>query len=480
MTYGNSMVLQRNQPIRLYGQAIPGEKVTAVIKEHGGKRILRTAQANVAGQWNILFPAMKAGGPHTLSFETPTEKRTFNDVWIGEVWLCSGQSNMELALSLITTAKQDIAEADTLTRLHLFNMARPWPTYAQVWPKSYVDSLDRHLIPQTGEWKRCSSASARDFSAIAFHFGRILADSLKCHVGLIHNAVGGSTTEGWIDSLTLQTHIPEILQGDWRKNPNIMEWARQRADYNLQAADPSLPHRHPYAPTFLYDEGLRPVLKHTIRGVIWYQGESNADLPEVHKRLFPLLEQSWRRAFRSPNLPFLTVQLSSISTRPIWPTFRNSQRLLADSLPQTWMTVCSDLGDSLDVHPRRKAPVGERLAASALHYVYGWKQVVPCGPVPLQATSLSDGWIRVDFNWGEGLHPQGSNRYVGFELAGKDGAYHVATAFRVNGQALEMHAPQVTDPQTVRYGWQAFTHANLVNGRGFPCSTFELKVKPQQ
>lgn len=477
MTYGNSMVLQRNQPITLSGKAVPGSKVTVIFALNSGKKVRRTADASITGSWKVMLPSMQAGGPHTLTIESGAEKRTLENVWIGEVWLCSGQSNMELPLSSIVTAKHDLQVADTLSRVHLFNMPSPWPTYAQVWPASFVDSLDRRLLPQTGEWKRCSAEAARGFSAIGFHFGRILADSLKCHVGLINNAVGGSTTEGWIDSISLATEMPEMLQGDWRKNPNIMEWARQRADYNLKAADPSRPHRHPYAPTFLFEEGLRPVLKHQVKGVLWYQGESNADLPEVHRRLFPLLEKSWRRAFQNASLPFLTVQLSSISTRPIWPTFRNSQRQLADSLSRTWMTVSSDLGDSLDVHPRRKAPIGERLSASALAHVYGWKGVVPSGPEPLQAEAGKDGSVMVGFRYGDGMHPQTGEKFIGFEVAGTDGVYHPADDIQVEGTSVRLRTAQVTHPCKVRYGWQAYTHANLVNGRGFPCSTFELDVK---
>lgn len=476
MTYGDAMVLQRGQPITLCGKAVPGSKVTVLLALNSGRKVRRTVSANIMGEWKVMFPSMQAGGPHTLTFECGNEKRTLTDVWVGEVWLCAGQSNMELPLASIVTAGHDLEVADTLSRVHLLGMPSPWPTYAQVWPASFVDSLDRHLLPQRGEWKRCSADAARGFSAIGFHFGRILADSLKCHVGLIGNAVGGSTTEGWIDSLTLAAEMPEMLQGDWRKNPNIMEWARQRADYNLQAADPQRPHRHPYAPTFLFEEGLRPVLKHQVKGVLWYQGESNADLPDVHRRLFPLLEQSWRRAFRHASLPFLTVQLSSISTRAIWPTFRNSQRLLADSLPYTWMTVSSDLGDSLDVHPRRKAPIGERLAASALAHVYGWTKVVPAGPEPLEAAG-ADGDVVVSFRYGEGMHPQTGSDFIGFEVAGADGVYHAADRVEVEGSSLRVHAAEVAHPCRLRYGWQAYTHANLVNGRGFPCSTFELEVK---
>lgn len=476
MTYGNSMVLQRNRPILLQASAQPRTTITAILQAENGKRYKARARTDAEGRWKAKLPALPAGGPYTLTFRTEGEERTLKDVWVGEVWLCSGQSNMELTLGIIATARRDLAAADTLSRLHLLHMPSPWPVYAQVWTKSFTDSIDRHLVHQTGQWARCSSSTARPFSAIGFHFGRVLADSLKCHVGIICNAVGGSTTEGWIDSTMLKAQMPEMLQGDWRRNPNIMEWARQRADYNLKTADPSRPHRHPYAPTFLYDEALRPILPYGIKGVAWYQGESNADLPQVHARLFPMLERCWREAFGQPDLPFLTVQLSSIATRGIWPEFRNSQRLLADSLPHTWMTVCSDLGDSLDVHPRRKAPVGERLAASALHHVYGWKQVVPEGPRPVAATADGKGGAIVRFDYAEGMHPQDSDRLLTFELAGADGRFYPAAQATIQGNDVLLRCPEVAQPVEVRYGWQPFTHANLVNAQGYPCSTFRMKV----
>lgn len=249
MTYGESMVLQRKRPIALHGRAPQGATVS-VLLQGKGRTVWRTAKANASGVWGAVLPAMPASGPYTLKFSCGSDVRTFSDVWVGEVWLCSGQSNMELPLQTIATAKEDLAVADTLSRIHLLNMPSPWPIYKEVWSTAMVDSIDRGLLKQTGTWTRCSAQTARNFSAIGFHFGRVLADSLGIHVGLINNAVGGSTAEGWIDSLTLAQKAPEIMQGDWRKNKNIMEWARSRADYNLQKADPHTLTATPTLPPF--------------------------------------------------------------------------------------------------------------------------------------------------------------------------------------------------------------------------------------
>lgn len=476
MTYGESMVLQRKRPITLHGRA-PGGATVTVLLQGKGRTLRRTARANASGVWGAVLPALPASGPYTLKFSCGNDVRTFSDVWVGEVWLCSGQSNMELPLQTIATAKEDLAVADTLTRVHLLNMPSPWPIYKQVWSTAMVDSIDRGLLKQTGAWTRCSAQTARNFSAIGFHFGRVLADSLGIHVGLINNAVGGSTAEGWIDSLTLAQKAPEIITGDWRRNKNIMEWARTRADYNLQKADTSRPHRHPYAPAFLYDAAVKPLEGYTFRGVLWYQGESNAELSEEHEKLFPLLEDSWRRTFHNPLLPFYTVQLSGISTRPSWPAFRDSQRRLAERLPNTWMTVCSDLGDSLDVHPRRKAPVGERLARQVLHNAYGLKSLVPQGPTVRSATADANGTVTVQFEWGEGMHADGDRAIEGFELCGENGLWHKASVQSVTDGALTLSCQAVKIPRQVRYAWQPYPHANLVNAQNLPCSTFLSEVE---
>lgn len=475
MTYGDHMVLQRDTPLELHGRAAAGQYVTISLQDaqHVQRRKIR---ADYKGFWMVKFPPQHAGGPYTLTFEAGRTKKSFTDVWVGEVWLCSGQSNMELTLASIATAKTDIAAADTVSRLHLFGMPGPWPIYAQVWSQSIIDSIDSGKMRQEGAWQRCSSQSAPSFSAIGFHFGRMLADSLGCHVGIMCNAVGGSTTEGWIDTTSLRREVPEILEGDWRKNPNIMEWARHRADYNLQKADASVAHRHPYAPAFLFEAALRPLERYGVKGVVWYQGESNADLPRMHERLFPLLEKSWRKELLNPRLPFITIQLSGISTRPSWPEFRNSQRLLADSLPHTWMVVCSDLGDSLNVHPTRKAPVGERSALAALHHVYDFKHVVSAGPSPLSMTER-EGEAVVAFSNSDAMQAADGKRIKGFELAGADGVFHPATKVQVVGATIHLTSDSVPHPVRVRYAWQPYPDANLVNRQQLPCSTFELSVK---
>lgn len=461
-TYGNSMVLQRQRPIRIQGTANAGEKVS--VNFHGRKA---DAVTDNFGQWSVSFPAEEAGGPYKLQVKARSGEKTLSDVWVGEVWLCSGQSNMELKLSQVLTGKEDIAAADTCSRLHFYDMPSIVPTYAMVWDSTRLDSINHLQYVLPGNWQRANSKAAAHFSAIAFNFGRMLADSLGCHVGLISNAVGGSCTENWIDRATLEKEFPAILR-NWKHNDFIMRWARERAAYNTQKAT-SQRQRHPYEPAYLFESAILPLKGYDVRGVLWYQGESNADNIEVHERLFPMLERSWRKFFNQPYLPFHFVQLSSIGTRPSWPHFRDSQRRMAETLPNTYMAVCSDLGDSLDVHPRHKREVGERLAFSVLNRTYGHK-VTPNGP-RYQSMKIDGNTIVLRFADAEGMRAAQGTRLIGFEVAGADGIYHPAEATIKNNTVI-VRSKEVKQPAAARYGWQPFTRANLVNAAGLPASTF--------
>lgn len=470
-TYTDHMVLQRDRPVNIAGRANAGEKVTV---EFAGER--RVAVADSDGRWSVAFGPKKAGGPYRLSASAKSGAISLVDVWTGEVWLCSGQSNMEMRLREIATAKADIAEAAKEERVHLYNMPSIAPTYAFEWTPERLDSVNRLLYVLPGKWKRCSEGNAANFSAIAYHFGKMLADSLGCHVGLISNAVGGSGCESWVGRSHLERLFPALLR-NWKNNDFIQPWVRGRAAHNTKQAK-SPRQRHPYEPAYLFDNAILPLKGTELAGVIWYQGESNAHNVEGHARTFSCLVESWNDFFvpRGTNrrLPFHFVQLSSLSTRPSWPAFRNSQRALADSLRQkeVYMSVSSDLGDSLNVHPTRKAEVGRRLALQALRHTYKRSHLVSEGPscagiIP-EGTELV---VRFKHGTAQGMRPATGNRLAGFEIAGKDGLYHPARAV-VDGTSVRLSAPGVPRPVAVRYGWQPFTRANLVNAAGLPASTF--------
>ncbi len=460
-TYGESMVMQRDRDFDIHGTANAGEKVT--VKFLGEKH---TVTAGADGKWSVPFKARPAGGPYTLEVKAKSREYKFGDIWMGEVWLCSGQSNMELVLPATLTCKEDAAAADTITRVHLYDMPAIVPTYAGEWDSLRLDSVNHLNYVLDGKWQHCNSKNVLEFSSIAYNFGRMLADSLGCHVGVISNAVGGSCTENWIDRTTLEHKIPAILR-NWKNNDYIQDWARGRAKNNTNKSTDKL-QRHPYEPAYLFEDAILPLERYPVRGVLWYQGESNAHNIELHERLFTMLEESWRTHW-GYELPFYFVQLSSIATRPSWPHFRDSQRRLAETLPNTWMAVCSDIGDRTDVHPRRKREVAERLLASALCHTYGY-DVVPSGPQYKSFTANGNS-LTLHFNHADGMKAANGRELIGFEVAGADGIYHPAKA-TVQGATIVVESSEEPNPKAVRYGWQAYTEANLVNGAGLPASTF--------
>lgn len=458
--YGNGMVLQRDRPLRFCGTAIAGCRVEVTFD--GEKQ---TAVAGADGRWEIVLPARSAGGPYEASIVCGDEGYFYDDVWVGEVWVCSGQSNMEYALKQTTTAAADLAAADD-PRLHLFLTDARFRTDAVEWDSMALEAVNRLDYLHRGRWQRSTAATAADFSAVAYHFGRMLADSLGVHVGLICNAVGGSTTESWVSRKTLEFQYPAILR-DFYRNDHSMAWARERAALNVRRSKNPL-QRHPYEPAYLFEAAVRPLRDYDFRGVLWYQGESNAHNVELHARLFALLETSWREYLGRPDLPFYFVQLSSLN-RPSWPHFRDSQRQLAATLPATWMAVSSDVGDSTDVHYPDKRPVGRRLALQALRHTYGHTQLTSAGPEVLSCRR-EKGRLRLRFANAEGMTVS-----RGFEVAGADGIFRPARA-QVKGSDIVVWADGV-EPVAVRYGWEPFTRADLRNRQGLPASTFRLTAE---
>lgn len=460
--YGDGMVLQRDVPLRIHGVADAGERVTVAI---GGQSL--TAVTGLDGRWSVTLAPLRTGPACRLTVSTGKRKIVCDDVLVGEVWLCSGQSNMELSLQTSGADLSHVADS----ALRVYDMRARWRTDAREWDAAVLDSVDRLQYFAPACWRRASPEVLKRFSAVAYHFGRMLRDSLRVPVGLVCNAVGGSPTEAWVDRATVERDFPAILR-DWMHNDFIQPWVRGRAALNVRRAAVAAP-RHPYEPCYLFEAGIMPLDTFALRGVIWYQGESNAHNKDAHARLFRMLVGSWRDYWRNGAMPFYYVQLSSLS-RPSWPWFRDSQRLLAASVPHVGMAVSSDVGDSLDVHPRDKRTVGERLARWALHDTYHFDHVVPSGPLAREATA--DGAaVRVTFDYGDGLHSADGLPLRTFEIAEDEGLYEPATV-EVTAGGLRLSRPDMSHPRYVRYGWQPYTRANLVNAAGLPASTFRLEV----
>lgn len=463
--YADYMVLQRDVSLDIHGTANTGEKITVEI---GGRKA--SATADNQGKWSVVLSPMQAAEDLTLTITAGKQRKVFSHVAVGEVWLCSGQSNMAFMLCQAESGKQDIAAADD-PQLRLFDMKGRWETYDVAWPASCLDSLNHLQYFHETTWQPSTPASASRFSAVGYYYGRMLRQKLGVPVGLICNAVGGAPTEAWVDRNSLETSFPNILS-NWLQNDFIQDWVRGRAAKNLTNDQTKLG-RHPYEPCYLYESGILPLQRYPIKGVIWYQGESNAHNKDAHAKLFSLLVNGWRQNWNNPDMPFYFVQLSSLN-RPSWPWFRDSQLRLMKEISNTGMAVSSDCGDSLDVHPRCKQPIGERLARWALAKTYG-QDITPSCPVFSSVTRQADALI-VSFLYADGLQTSNGKTPSCFEIAEEDGLFQPATA-TIEGNTVRLTSPTIKHPRYVRYAWQPFTRANLVNADQLPASTFRGEAR---
>lgn len=460
--YGDNMVLQRDRALVLKGTADSGEEIAVRIGKQRKKAV-----AGADGCWQVVLEPLEAGGPYELSVRTAGKSLVFKNVLIGEVWLCSGQSNMAFMVKQAAGAKEALAQAAN-DRIRLYDMKPRVYTNAESWDTTDLLLLNRleHYLPAS--WASASPESVAEFSAVAYYFGKMLSDSLHVPVGLICNAIGGAPAEAFIDRKTMEFHpvlVDELY--DWTKNDMLQDWVRGRAVLNMKNTT-SKYQRHSYEPSYLYATGVLPLAGFPVKGFVWCQGESNAHNVELHEHVFPALVESWRNAW-GEKLPFYYVQLSSIN-RPSWPHFRDSQRRLAGKIANVAMAVSSDLGNRTDVHPVRKREVGERLARWALHRDYGFGKLVPSGPL-YRGVEFRNGAAYVAFDYGKGMKASDGQALRTFEVAGEDRLFVPAEAVVV-GNEVKVSSPKVKNPKYVRYGWEPFSTGNLVNGEGLPASTF--------
>ncbi len=463
--YSSGMVLQRGRPLVVEGIANAGEEITLRFRDWKGK-----TKASSLGRWSLPLPTQTAGGPYVFEVRSSKKQIKLDSVYVGEVWLCSGQSNMAFTLNQSTDKEHRSIQEDS--QLRIYNMQPAHETSATAWPVSFLDSLNRLQYFRPSTWEGVTPQQ-NNISAIAYHFGREIRDSLKIPVGIIINAIGGSPTEAWIDRNTLETKLPAILR-HWRSNDFIMPWVRERAAQNVQSQDTPLT-RHPYAPTYLYDVGIRPLEKLAIRGVLWYQGESNAHNMEAHERLFPLLIESWRSTFASP-LPFYYVQLSSMN-RPSWSHFRNSQRRLASPKEGIEMVVSLDHGLKDDVHPTIKYPIGHRLALLALSNLYGYTSIEARSP-ECRDLKCHPRSILLSFSGTSSLKTSDGAPLRGFEVVTLDGKSHSLTG-ETKGKNVLLSLPASLVGQELyqlRYAWHPYTDANLTGATGLPVGTFSIDI----
>lgn len=460
--FSDHMVIQRGKPIVIRGKADAGQPVEVALSANKSKTTTGTD-----GKWKVELPAMDAGGPYSIVIKG--EKTiTIKDVLIGDIWVCSGQSNMAFKLKDSENAGTDILSANK-SNLRLFNFNPVVTPSSGAYSKEILKKINEGDYFTQGPWEPCEPATAAGFSAVAYYFGRELHKELNVPIGLIHNAIGGSNTESWIWRKHLEFNSStSVMLSDWLHNEHVQDWCRERATENLQNAINPL-QRHPFEPGYLYEAGILPLIECPVKGIIWYQGESNAEKIEQHEILFRMLVDNWRSVWKDSIMPFIYVQLSSLN-RETWPQFRDSQRRLSDQISNTGMTVTSDIGHPTDVHPKNKRDVGCRLARWALFLAYK-KDIIPSGPL-YKEIKITGNKIIVFFNYStDRLKTSEGKTLRGFEISGQDGRFLEATA-KISKDRVIVKNKNIKDPVDVRYAWKPFTDANLINSAGLPASTF--------
>ncbi|MBP3942740.1 sialate O-acetylesterase [Sphingobacteriaceae bacterium WQ 2009] len=462
---GAHMVLQRGVKNRISGSAKPFEKIQLTL----GKWKLETA-TTAKGSWEIYLPSIPAGGPYTLKVQDSANDLILEDILFGDVYLASGQSNMAFPLKGALASDTLIAQAAAKSQIRIFKETAIVETTNSRWDSLTLTQVnDLHYFQ--GQWERATAANIGNFSAIAYSFAESLQKEAQVPIGIIELAVGGSNTESWIPRKTLEDdNLLAPYIHNWQKSDFIQEFCRERAAVNL-ALSTNPNQRHPYAPAYNFEAGVTPWLSTNLKAVLWYQGESNAHNITLHSHLFRTLVQSWRTTFKQ-QLPFFVVQLSSLN-RPSWPEFRNQQRLLTNEIAGTYLAVSTDLGDSTDVHPRHKIPVGQRLAKLALQHIYGKKNQAN-SPQPV-TISQEPSLLIVTFNNCEKLETTRNEAIKGLQLIDFKGEIHTPTNVQITHNKLYIHVnPKLFSK--IQYAYEPFTRANLQSNTNVPVATFKLPI----
>lgn len=465
--YGDYMVLQQGKPIVISGTADSSKPIEV---QFGDQKV--EAKPGKGKKWKArLEPMPVCAEGKELTVRQGDETVTLKDVLVGEVWIASGQSNMLWRVNQTPGNQQTIA-ASANPQFRFFHSEPQIHTNNAVYTKELLEKLKENQMYE-GHWAVSGPDTVSRMSAVGYYFGQALQKQLGVPVGIIHCALGGSEMLAWIPEKVVRKKYRSCLGDGWLESKYISEWVRGRARKNM-GSDPKSP--HPYKPAYLFESGLSDWTDYPVAGVIWYQGESDAELQDMKQntQLLTDLISSWRSAFKSRRLPFLMVQLPRINDntplRQYWPEFRTVQAEVAAETPGVECLTTVDLGSTnSDVHPPRKVEVGERLAALAAAKVYG-KDVPYSGPA-MTGCTVSGKEIKVSFEHAEGLTTTDGQAPRHFEIAGSNGKFQPAEA-RIEDNSVILSSEKVSSPKQVRYAWATFLNPNLVNAAQLPAVPF--------
>jgi sialate O-acetylesterase len=477
----DNMVLQQGKSVPIWGWADPCETVTVTGSWGSGKW---ETTADHDGKWMVKIDSGKAGGPYEMTV-VGKNTVTVRDILVGEVWVCSGQSNMEFTVKQAKSSAEEIADANNYPQIRSFNVGKK--------------VIYTPMYNCNGKWQVCSAQTAGSFTAVGYYFGRELNKQLNVPVGLIHTSWGGTPAESWMSKEYLENdpNFQPILKRFEEVSANYPElkkkYQEERQKYDsiapkLRAEGKPLPPRpeepigpgHAYSPMGLYNGMIVPILPYGIRGAIWYQGESNAWRAYQYRTLFPTMIKNWRDKWGQGDFPFLFVQLANWEAsypepqESDWAELREAQ-LMTLSAPNTGMAVTIDIGEANDIHPKNKQDVGKRLALWALAKTYG-KTIVYSGPI-YRLMEVRDNKAILHFeNIGGGLVTRGE-ALKGFAIAGADKKFVWADA-KIEGNTVVVSSDKVSVPVAVRYAWAKNPVCNLYNKEGLPATPFRTDTWP--
>lgn len=482
---GNHMVLQQDHPIKIWGWAEPGEGISVTFAGQ-----IAQAAADNEGNWEVPLKAVKeGGGPHKMIITgTQSQQVVLDDILLGEVWVCSGQSNMEWELGRTYSPTPEIRRAD-FPSIRLFHVPR------KVSPHP-LDDVE-------ADWKICTPETARDFSAVAYYFGHELHRKLDVPVGLISTRWGGTRIEPWTPVAGFQS-VPELHEiltelktddEEYRKElkgflPELKKWIETSeaalSGGRILPAQPDIPiHslQDPQAPTALYNAMVHPLIRFAIRGAIWYQGESNRNDGLIYAKKMEALINGWRTVWEVGDFPFYYVQLAPYNYGYLLDDEENEildlyrlpliweAQLQTLKIPNTGMAVTTDITDLYDIHPKNKKDVGYRLSLWALAKTYGRKDLVCSGPL-YKSWVVEGNTIRILFDHvGRGLISLDDGPLTWFAIAGEDRTFYKARA-KIDRDTVLVWSEKVPEPGAVRFGWHQLATPNLGNIEGLPASPF--------